>query len=177
MEEIRNYVHSLIATMHVVLAMRMHPLTGETDIAPARVREIVLATFAAIRDAYSTVKEAAEKEDDDVKTKRLASHKEASANFTAQLEAALKVSNPPKWAIAYRDMLATAHPAGGDSSLAKEIKELHDGQRKALEAFAVMHPVLTDWEKAVPKVETKGRPAGSRNAPKVDAPKEVPATS
>lgn len=166
---------ALYATMQMVLAMRMHPLTGETEMKPERIRELVLATFAEVRRVYSEALKAANDEPADVKTKREAAHKAASAKFTALYETALSQKTPASWALAYRDMTATKSPAGGDKEMLKEVKEMHDKYRESLDAFAYTHPILSDWDKAISRLETKGRPAGSTNKPK-ETKAEAPAS-
>ena len=171
------FIRALIGLMHSAIAAGMHPLTGEMTMTDERKRSLVVDTFAAIREAYAAVVKASE-ETTEVKTKRESAHKKHSAEFAGLLEAALSQKTPPKWATVYRDMTATAKPAGGDRETANEIQSLHDAQRKMLtETFIVTNPWLAGIDEVLPRLGTKGRPAGSRNKPKDESDSEVSNTS
>lgn len=168
-----TFIRTLIGYMHTVIAAGMHPLTGEMAMDEERKRSIVRDTFAEIRKAHAAIV-AASVEADDVKTKREAAHKTATAKFVALYEAALQTSKVPGWALAYREMTSTAKPAGGDKDTADEIQKLHDVQLKMItETFLVTNPWLAGIESDINRLGTKGRPAGSRNKPKDEAKDET----
>lgn len=165
-----TFIRTLIGYMHTVIAAGMHPLTGEMTMNEERKRSVVRDTFTMIREAHAAIV-AASVETDDVRTKRESAHKVATAKFVALYEAALQQKNVPAWAIAYRDMTASAKPAGGDKETASEIQKLHDVQLKMItETFLVTNPWLAGIDSDITRVGTKGRPAGSRNKAKDETP-------
>lgn len=169
-----QYIVALISAMHGAIAMRMLPATGESNMSDERVKALISDTFRMIREAHATVL-AASQESDEVKAKREKAHKEAATKFAALLESALSQKTPPAWAVAYNAMATTAKPEGGDKNLANEIQKAHDDQRKlVVEAFAITNPFLAGADEWIPRLGTKGRPAGSRNKPK-DEVAETPA--
>lgn len=164
-----EYILALIGAMHGAIAMRMLPASGEMNMSDDRVKALVSDTFAAIREAHAAII-AASVETDEVKAVREKAHKEAATKFAALLESALSQKTPPSWAVAYNAMATTAKPVGGDKATADEIQKLHDKQRNLIvEAFAVTNPYLAGADEWIPRLGTKGRPAGSRNKAKDEA--------
>lgn len=165
-----EYIVALIGAMHGAIAMRMLPASGETAMSDERVKAVIADTFRLIREAHAAII-AASAETEEVRTKREASHKKYATQFVALLDNELAKAKPAQWAVMYREMTRTAKPVGGDKDTANAIQKHHDDQRKLIvEAFAVTNPYLADAEGWIPRLGTKGRPAGSRNKDKAEVP-------
>jgi hypothetical protein len=166
---LKAIVTALFATLHTIIFTRTNPDTGETY-DDKQLVALIMSTFADVRIKYTAAKDAADKEDADVKTKREAANKAANAKFMALLENALKGDKPASWAVSYREMMATAHPAGGDKKALSEIVTLHDDMITVLSLMGKVNPTFAGIDTRIPKLQTKGRPAGSKNKAKAETP-------